>query len=127
MGANSRSQPPWDAANTTILPGSDKSDSYPSIDLAANLGSPFRDCDGRSEFSITKAIPPALAYMLAAGMERPVFGLVLNGSECLFLKLAWDETPKYARSDLFSLLNRGNDLYTVLRVLKRLKPVMAPA
>jgi len=81
----------------------------------------------QSEFSITKAIPQALAYMLAAGMERPVFGLVLNGSEFLFLKLAWDGTPKYARSDLFSLLNRGNDLYTVLRVLKRLKPVMAPA
>ena len=75
-----------------------------------------------SEFSITKAIPQALAYMLAGpNAERPAFGVVLNGSEFLFLKLMRGDGPQYAMSDLFSLLNRGNDLYHVLRVLKQLR------
>ncbi|MBF2079287.1 MAG: restriction endonuclease subunit R, partial [Synechococcales cyanobacterium T60_A2020_003] len=66
-----------------------------------------------SEFSITKAIPQALTYMLAIPkLEKPAFGLVLNGSEFLFLKLIRDSIPQYATSDLLSLLNRGNDLHT---------------
>lgn len=78
-----------------------------------------------SEFSITKAIPQALAYMLATpDSEKPTFGLILNGSEFLFLKLASYQTPQYTTSHLFSLLNRSNDLYAVLRVLKRLKNLL---
>ncbi len=78
-----------------------------------------------SEFSITKAIPQALAYMLAVpNLEKAAFGLVLNGSEFLFLKLVPGQCPQYAMSDLFSLLNRGNNLYHVLRVLKRLRDLM---
>ncbi len=86
-----------------------------------------------SEFSITKAIPQALAYMLAAPQKlaaprtsKPAFGVVLNGSEFLFLKLVPGEAPQYATSDLFSLLNRGNDLYAVLHVLKQLRDLIAP-
>ncbi|PZV04658.1 MAG: restriction endonuclease subunit R [Leptolyngbya sp.] len=78
-----------------------------------------------SEFSITKAIPQALAYMLAApDSARPAFGVVLNGSEFLFLKLVPGDAPRYAASDLFSLLNRGNNLYSVLRFLKRLRSLL---
>ena len=77
-----------------------------------------------SEFSVTKAIPQTLAHMLAApDVEKPTFGVVLNGSEFLFFKLVRGETPQYATSDLFSLLNRGNDLYHVLSVLKRLRDI----
>ena len=78
------------------------------------------------ELSITKAIPQTLAYMLAAPDSAiPSFGLVLNGSEFLFLKALRTETSsdskvRYSRSNLFSLLNQGNDLYRVLQVLKRL-------
>jgi hypothetical protein len=73
-----------------------------------------------SEFSLTKALPQALAYMLARPKaEKPAFGMVLNGSEFLFIKLASD-VPRYALSDTFSLLNRGNDLYSVLQILRRL-------
>lgn len=80
-----------------------------------------------SEFSITKAIPQALTYMLATpALEQPAFGLVLNGSEFLFLKLMQDSVPQYATSNLLSLLNRGNDLYTVLRVLKRFRNLIRP-
>lgn len=77
-----------------------------------------------SEFSISKAIPQTLSYMLAApDLGKPIFGAVLNGSEFLFLKLVRNGKSKYATSNLFSLLNRGNDLYTVLSVLKQLKRI----
>lgn len=74
-----------------------------------------------SEFSLTKAIPQALAYMLAQpNAEKPTFGMVLNGSEFLFIKMLYNDAPQYALSNTFSLLNRGNDLYSVLQILKRL-------
>jgi hypothetical protein len=51
--------------------------------------------------------------------DRPVFGLVTNGSEFIFLKLQHQDSLKYAESDLFSI-KRGNDLYTVVSILKHL-------
>jgi hypothetical protein len=78
-----------------------------------------------SEFSITKAIPQTLAYMLAQPRpDRPCFGLVVNGSEFLFLKLQSGDPPQYATSNLFSMLNQGNDLYRVLQILKRLQTMI---
>ncbi len=74
-----------------------------------------------SEFSLTKAMPQALAYMLSNPHGQPTFGLVLNGSECLFLKLVPGNVPKYATSNMFSMLNQGNDLYRVVQILRELK------
>lgn len=75
-----------------------------------------------SEFSLTKAMPQALAYMLSNPQSnRPTFGMVLNGSECLFLKLVPGGVPEYATSNLFSMLNQGNDLYRVVQILRELK------
>jgi hypothetical protein len=74
-----------------------------------------------AQFSLKLAIPQALAYMIGnPHPERPAYGLVTNGSEFILIKLTKQDTPQYALSDVFSLLNRGNDLYGVLRVLKRL-------
>lgn len=73
-----------------------------------------------SELSLTKALPQALAYMLANPVkDQPGFGVVMNGSEFQFLKLAHQPSPQYALSDVFSLLNRGNDLYSVLSIFKK--------
>jgi hypothetical protein len=78
-----------------------------------------------SEFSITKAIPQTIAYMLAhPHPDQPCFGLVINGSEFLFLKLMQGSPPIYATSNLFSMLNRGNDLYRVLQILRTLKTII---
>ena len=41
----------------------------------------------RAEFSLKVGIPQALAYMLASGAAKPLFGLVTNGSHFVFLKL----------------------------------------
>ena len=55
--------------------------------------------------------------------EKPLFGLVTNGSNFIFLKLVNQDVPYYALSDEFTL-RRGNDLYTVLGILKRLGQVV---
>lgn len=74
----------------------------------------------RAKFSLEPGIPQALAYMLAnPNPEQPLFGLVTNGSNFIFLKLVKQEVPYYALSDEFTL-RRGNDLHTVLGILKRL-------
>ncbi|MBV9386567.1 MAG: restriction endonuclease subunit R [Chroococcidiopsidaceae cyanobacterium CP_BM_ER_R8_30] len=75
----------------------------------------------RNSFSVEPAIPQALAYMLAnPHPEKPTFGLVTNGFNFIFIKLVKQGTPQYALSNQFSLINRGNDLHNVLRILKRL-------
>ncbi len=76
----------------------------------------------RSDFSVTRAIPQTLSYLLAnPSTDRPTFGMITNGNEFLFLKATRHNlTAQYANSRLFSLINPSNDLYDVLTVLKRL-------
>ncbi len=74
----------------------------------------------KAQYSLDAGIPQVLAYMLASpGEGKPVYGMVNNGPELIFLKLIRQGTPKYGESALFSIRN-NTDLYTVLRVLKRL-------
>ncbi|MEO0540067.1 MAG: type I restriction endonuclease [Cyanobacteria bacterium P01_A01_bin.105] len=79
-----------------------------------------------AQFSISKAIPQTLAYMLSTPQPKsPVFGLITNGSEFLFLKLLQDPTATYATSNLFSIWNQGNDFYKVAKILKHLGGLVA--
>ncbi|MBW4673492.1 MAG: restriction endonuclease subunit R [Desmonostoc geniculatum HA4340-LM1] len=74
----------------------------------------------RSQYSLEVGIPQALAYMFAnPKSDKPVFGFVTNGREFQFIKLSKQSIPKYALSYTLSL-NRGNDLHTVVKVLKQL-------
>ncbi|WP_404787098.1 restriction endonuclease subunit R [Altericista sp. CCNU0014] len=75
----------------------------------------------RTRFSVQAAIPQALAYLLARPQpEQPGFALITNGGEFLLIKLQGRDRPVYEFSVTFSLLNRGNDLYRILSVLKEL-------
>ena len=75
----------------------------------------------QASFSLKNGIAQALGYMVATpNQTQAVFGMVTNGSHFIFLKLMLRETPRYALSDEFSLLRRGNDLYAVLRILKHI-------
>ncbi|WP_193196739.1 type I restriction endonuclease [Nostoc sp. MG11] len=74
----------------------------------------------RAEYSLEVAIPQALTYMFAnPGNDKPTYGFVTNGREFQFIKLMNHSTPRYALSYTLSL-NRGDDLHTVVKVLKRL-------
>ena len=75
----------------------------------------------KAAFSLEVGIPQLLAYMLAnLSADRPTYGLLMNGSSFLLVKLVKRETPQYAFSRWFSMFNPGNDLYSVLSILKRL-------
>lgn len=79
----------------------------------------------RSSFSLAKAIPQALTYMLANPQpEHPVYSLVMNGEDFQFIKLLKKDKPIYALSDRFTLYRRGNELYKVVNILKKLGQVL---
>jgi hypothetical protein len=75
----------------------------------------------RSTYSIEAGLPQILAYMMASPYpELPSYGMITTGSEFIFLKLVKNSIPKYATSNVFNLRNRGNDLYEVLKIMKKL-------
>lgn len=75
----------------------------------------------QAAFSLEVGRAQLLTYMLAnPHPDRPTYGLILNGSNFRFLKLLKGERYQYAVSRIFDIFNPGNDLYHVLRVLKRL-------
>jgi hypothetical protein len=79
----------------------------------------------RAEFSPKVGIPQALSYMLAAPQKAsPVYGLVTNGTDFVFLKLVFGEVPRYGRSRQY-ILGQDHDLEQVLQVLKHLAEILA--
>jgi Type I restriction enzyme R protein N terminus (HSDR_N) len=80
----------------------------------------------RSGLSLEPGIPQALTYMLASPQrQRPLYGMVTNGSNFIFLKLTHQKMPSYSLSEEFTL-RRSEDLFTVMRVLKQLADTIHP-
>ncbi len=80
----------------------------------------------RTTFNMDIAIPQALTYMMAhPNQNKPAYGMVTNGSYFMFLKLVKGDSPQYALSDDFSVYRRRNELYDVLRVLRRIGRAIA--
>jgi hypothetical protein len=83
--------------------------------------------ESKRSISFEAAIPQALTYMMGNPQpEKPVYGLVTDGSLSMFIKLLKQDSPQYDFSDTFSLLlRRQNKLYEMLRVLKRIAEEIA--
>ncbi len=78
----------------------------------------------RAEFSPKLGIPQVLSYMMAVPQQNfPLYGLVTNGTDFVFLKLLFQEVPRYARSRQF-ILGQDHDLERVLQILKRLAEIV---
>ncbi len=74
-----------------------------------------------ASFSIEAALAQLLTYMLAdQNPETPTFGMITTGGNFIFVKLVRGEILHYALSDEFVLRKSGNELYSVLQILKRL-------
>ncbi len=75
----------------------------------------------QAAFSLEVGKSQLLTYMLAnPHPDRPTYGLLTNGNSFIFIKLIQGNTPQYLLSRLFYILNPGNDLYQVLRILKHM-------
>jgi hypothetical protein len=73
------------------------------------------------DFSLEIAKPQLLSYMLAApNLKRPLYGLITNGVNFQFVKLTQNQNFQYGMSDVFNLFSPHQNLYQVLRILKRL-------
>ena len=80
----------------------------------------------RVSFSIEAGLPQILAYMLAnPNPDRPSYGMIATGGSFIFVKLVKGESPRYATSKGYLTRNPGNELYDVLRILKRLSQIAA--
>ncbi len=72
-------------------------------------------------YSVEAGLDQILGYMLATPHpQKPVFGMITSGGSFIFIKLIKGNPPQYATSDIFDIRNRGNELYSVLSILKRL-------
>lgn len=75
----------------------------------------------QAAFSVEVGKAQILAYMLAISKsDKAIYGLITNGGGFIFVKLINENIPKYGFSRLFYIFNPGNELYTVLSVLKSL-------
>ncbi|MDI9637636.1 restriction endonuclease subunit R [Geitlerinema splendidum] len=75
----------------------------------------------RASFSIEAGLPQILTYMLANPHSgQPSFGMITTGGSFIFIKLVKNATLQYATSNIFDLRNRGNELYSVLSILKKI-------
>ena len=80
----------------------------------------------RFDFSIEAGRAQILAYMLAnPHPEKPCYGMITTGGSFVFLKLIKGEKPQYSLSKTFVTINPGNELYDVLRILKRLCQIVS--
>jgi hypothetical protein len=77
----------------------------------------------RTTFSLQVGVPQVLSYMLAAPQEHPVYGLVTNGTDFVFLKLTFDGVPRYGKSRQF-VLGQDQDLEQVLKIMKHLAELL---
>ncbi len=79
----------------------------------------------KAGFSIEEGLAQILAYMLGNPYpNKPSYGLINAGGSFIFVKLVKAEVPLYALSDPFDIRRRGNDLYTVLQIMKRLSQLV---
>ncbi len=82
--------------------------------------------ESKSTIAFSIALPQAMTYMMAnPHPDRPVYGLVTNGDEFMFIKMLTQGIPQYDLSNVFSLLiPRRNQLHEILQILKRLRQEM---
>ena len=80
----------------------------------------------KTALSAWVALPQTLAYLMANPRpEQPGFGMVTNGDDILFVKLAQHSvgeaaTKLYGLSRVFSPLTSSQELYSALQTLKRI-------
>lgn len=79
----------------------------------------------QASYSIEAGLAQILAYMLGnPNPDKPSYGMIATGGSFVFIKLVKNETPQYATSKVFITRNPGNELYDVLRILKRISQIV---
>ena len=83
----------------------------------------------KTTISARSALPQALAYMMSRPkIDQPLFGILTNGDDIVFVKLTQQPTPQYPTpqyqlSRSFSLYTLPSELHLALQTLKHLGQV----
>ncbi len=81
----------------------------------------------KTTLSVWTALPQTLAYLMAnPHPHQPVFGIVTNGDDILFVKLTQAGTPQYDLSRVFAPFTSVKELYCTWQILKRIGNAIAP-
>ncbi|NJL85155.1 MAG: type I restriction endonuclease subunit R [Leptolyngbyaceae cyanobacterium SM1_1_3] len=82
--------------------------------------------ESKSTIAFSTALQQAMAYMMAnPNPVCPVYGLITNGDEFMFIKMLTQGVPQYDLSNVFSLLiPRRNQLYDIFQILKQIRQIM---
>ncbi len=74
---------------------------------------------------LRSALPQLLTYLMAKPeTEQPLFGVLTNGDEVVFVKLKKDDTQHYDLSRAFSLYTVSSELTNAFQVLKKLSQLL---
>lgn len=81
----------------------------------------------KTTLSVWSALPQALAYLMANPLpDKPVFGMVTNGDDVLFIKVKREAgTPQYDLSRVFALFTSNRELYNIWQILKAIGQVIS--
>ncbi|MEM6838578.1 MAG: type I restriction endonuclease [Cyanobacteria bacterium P01_C01_bin.120] len=75
----------------------------------------------KTTISLRSALPQILAYMMATPQANsPIYGVLTNGDDVLFVKLNQQPQPRYALSRAFSIYTQASELTSTVQILKRL-------
>ena len=81
----------------------------------------------KTTLSVWSAVPQALAYLMAnPNPNLPVFGMVTNGDDILFIKVVQASTPQYDLSRVFAPFTSVKELYEVLQILTSFGQAISP-
>jgi hypothetical protein len=82
--------------------------------------------ESKSTIAFPVALPQIMTYMMAnPNPQIPVYGLIGNGDEFMFIKMLTQGVPQYDFSNIFSLLlPRRNQLEDILQILKPIAKIM---
>lgn len=81
----------------------------------------------KTTLSVWSALPQTLTYLMAnPNLDKPVFGMVTNGDDILFIKITHADTPHYNLSRVFAPFTSSKELYNVLQILQRMGQVIYP-
>ena len=74
----------------------------------------------KTTLSVWSAVPQALAYLMAnPNPNLPVYGMLTNGDDILFIKVVQGDTAQYDFSRVFAPFTSAKELYIVLQILKK--------
>ncbi len=79
----------------------------------------------RTQLNVRMGIAQALIHMMASpNDDRPTYGLVLNGTDFLFIKLVKGDRNQYAISPPMTMYSTDSGLHSAVQILRKLRSIV---